>query len=152
MKRLAAFIALAAALLCPAARAQTNGFDVAAFGLYDAGTRQIGAGVLAIYNATPYVGAGVGFYYFPRPVTVAMPSANFQLKYPLTLGPVTITPWMGTGAATGLYGSGSGSAVGLAYGGIAVDTPVKTLDLTLGVVKATTERSPWLVAGLVWRL
>lgn len=150
MRRLAAVIALAAVMLCPVARAQTNSFDVAAFGLYDLGTHQMGGGVLALYFPTPNIGAGLGFYYFKG--TVAMPNADFQLRYPITIGPVTITPWVSTGAATGLYGNGNGSAVGLACGGVSVATPVKSLDLTLGVVKATTERSPWLVAGLVLRL
>ena len=149
MKRLAAVCGLALVLLTPSARAQSNAVSVAAFGLWDVGTHQVGGGVLALYNATPYTAVGAGFYYLGG--EVAMPSANFQLQYELTLGPVKVTPWVGTAAATGLYGTGSGQAVGLAYAGLAVSA-CKGFDVAGGVIKCTAEKSPWLTISAVLKL
>lgn len=97
---------------------QGSNWMVAPYGIYDTGTKSVGAGVGIGYKLNDFVVPTLRLDYLAKQNELFMPSANLQLQAPVTLfGKVTAIPFTFAGIATPLAGQGSqnGTVVGI-YG------------------------------------
>ena len=94
---------------------------IAPYGIYDTGTKKYGGGLLALYNANNYMAGGLAVQYLNKEVW--MPSAQFQLQAPLTIGgKITVTPLAFTGVGTPVSGrkGDNGTPVGIFGAGLGI--------------------------------
>lgn len=129
---------------------------VAPYGIYDTGTKQYGAGLLALYNANSYMAGGIAVQYLNKEVW--MPSAQFQLQAPLTIGgKFTVTPLAFTGLGTPVSGraSDNGTPVGIFGAGLGVklygSPTANHLDAFFAVAKWTGFEGEQWYMGLAYR-
>lgn len=126
-----------------------------AYGIYDTGTKAGGAGVVALYNATPFIAGGVGLQYLNDELW--MPSGQVQFQAPFTIaGKVKVTPLAFTGIGTPIAGGGdrnfadNHSVVGIFGAGLAVRT-TEHLDLFVAAAKWTSFEGEQWYFGLAYR-
>lgn len=94
-----------------------SNWTVVAYGTYaPKRPQEVGGGGLVAYNVNPYLAAGVGLDYLG---SLRMTSGNVQLKVPITVAGITVTPFgvAGIGVPIGGAGSDNGSAAVIAGGG-----------------------------------
>jgi hypothetical protein len=145
-KRLSAVL-LALALLAPAVFAQTNtvpktnppptgiwaditgafsgigsasNWIVAPYGIYDTKTKTAGGGLAGVYNVTPYFASVIRMDYINKEIW--RPSGSIELQVPVKFSGFTVTPFVFTGLAVPLGGTGAdnGSATLITGTGAAV--------------------------------
>ena len=158
MKKLTSIIGLAAMLLALSTHSQTNAplprpvetafgwlqgatsitnWTIAGYGSF--AENGSGAGVLALYNPTPYVGVGLGGDYFlPTDVErgdFTMTSGNLSLQLPIQVGPATVTPFTigGIGIPLGGAGDNNGDTALIGGTGVAVGFQItERLKMSIG--------------------
>ena len=129
---------------------------VAPYGIYDSGSKKAGAGLLALYNISPYVASGIGLQYLDG--SVWMPSAQVQFQAPFTIAQkVTLIPFGFTGIGTPVSGRGAdnGTAVGIFGAGMATklygDTSGRHLSAFFAAAKWTGFDGQQWYFGLAYR-
>lgn len=126
-------------------------WGVAAFSIYAPQDKSWGAGLVALYNISPYVATGIGIDWLDRG-NVTMPSTQVQFQAPFLIGgKVRVTPFGFTGVATPLSGKGDDNktVVGLFGAGLGVKI-YGGLQAFYAIEQRTGESGVWNLFGLAF--
>lgn len=134
-------------------------WGVAGFGIYTPRSTSttktgssFGAGLVALYNISPYVATGVGIDWLDNNIT--MPSAQVQFQAPFRIGGtngLVVRPFAFTGIATPVAGEGPNNldVAGIIGAGIGVKV-YGGLNVFYAIEQRTGQDSVWNLFGIAY--